>query len=259
MPTIDIPISADLQALLDLPPCDELKLPAPSPLKITLPTGGSLQAFTDISKGIPTDCSMIFNLMVQIAPFLAATECLFKLLALIGPLVDVVKGIGPPPDPIKLGKAIPKFLKAAADLAPCLLVTTGAPLIPFLRDLLCLIIKALKCFLGQMTSLLRLMKSISNQLSLARAAGNAELLRTLQCASDNANTSAEHLVKSIEPVGAILKLASPLMSIAGVGPIEFPELGEATDLESLEQMVKTLQGVVGALQVAVDALGGCGE
>jgi hypothetical protein len=257
MPTFDIPIPVDLQELLDLPPCDELKLPAPSPLKIQLPTGGSLQAFTDISKGIPTDCSMIFNLMLQIAPFLAATECLFKLLALIGPLVDVVKGIGPPPDAIKLGKAVPKFLKAAADLAPCLLVTTGAPLIPFLRDLLCLIMKALNCFLGQMKSLLRVMKQISNLVAMAEAAGNAELLRTLQCASDNANTSAEHLVKSIEPIGAILKLASPLMSLAGVGPIEIPTLGSSTDVAALEQMVKTLQGVVATLKVATDALGGC--
>ena len=41
---------------------------------------------------------MIFNLMLQIAPFLAATECLFKLLALIALLIDVIKGItGPTP------------------------------------------------------------------------------------------------------------------------------------------------------------------
>ena len=34
---------------------------------------------------------MTFSLMLQIAPFLASTECLFKVLALIGPLMDVVK------------------------------------------------------------------------------------------------------------------------------------------------------------------------
>lgn len=258
MPNIDIPLPVDLKALFDLPPCDDIKLPSPSPLKITLPTGGSINALTDISKGIPTDCSMIFNLMLQISPFLAATECLFKLLGLIAPLIDVVKGLGPPPDPIKLGSAIPKFLKAAADLAPCLLVVTGAPLIPFLRDLLCLIIKALNCFLGQMKTLLGIMKGITLQLDLATASGNTELQRTLQCAQDNAAISAEHLTKSIEPIGVILKLASPLMGLAGVGPIELPSIGSDTDLAALEETVRTLQGVVGTLQIAADALGGCG-
>jgi hypothetical protein len=258
MPNIDIPLPLDIKKLFDLPPCNDIKLPSPSPMKITLPTGGSINALTDISKGIPTDCSMIFNLMLQIAPFLAATECLFKLLGLIAPLIDVVKGLGPPPDPIKLGSAIPKFLKAAADLAPCLLVVTGAPLIPFLRDLLCLIIKALNCFLGQMKTLLGIMKGITLQLDAASAAGNTELQRTLQCAQDNAATSAEHLTKSIEPIGVILKLAAPLMGLAGVGPIEIPTIGSDADIASLEQTVKTLQGVVGTLQIAADALGGCG-
>jgi len=40
------------------------------------------------------------------------------------------------------------FAKAAADLAPCLLVPTPANLIPFLRDILCLILKLLHCFLN---------------------------------------------------------------------------------------------------------------
>jgi len=258
MPEIDIPLPLDVKKLFDLPPCADLKLPSPSPLKITLPTGGSINALTDISKGIPTDCSMIFNLMLQISPFLAATECLFKLLGLIAPLIDVVKALGPPPDPIKLGSAIPKFVKAAADLAPCLLVVTGAPLIPFLRDLLCLIIKALNCFLGQMKSLLGVMKGITLQLDAAQSSGNTELVRTLQCAQDNAATSADHLTKSIEPIGVILKLAAPLMGLAGIGPIELPSIGSETDIESLQEVVRTLQGVVGTLQIAADALGGCG-
>ncbi len=261
MPNIDIPISLDLKELLELPPCDDLKLPSPSPLKITLPTGGSINALTDISKGIPTDCSMIFNLMLQIGPFLAATECLFKLLGLIAPLIDVVKGLGPPPDPIKLGGAIPKFLKAAEEVMPCVLVVSGAPLLPFLKDLICLIIKALKCLLGQLKTLLGIMKGITLQLDLAAASGNTELQRTLQCAQDNAATSAEHLTKSIEPIGVILKLASPLMGLAGVGPIELPTIGSETDVESHAELVKTLQGVVGTLQIVAEVIpppGPCG-
>ena len=122
MPQIDIAVAPDLAALFDLPPCSDLSIPGPSPLTVTLPTGGSIKAFADISKGIPTDCSMTFSLMLQIAPFLAVSECLIKILKLLKPLIDVVKSLGPPPDPIKLPAAIEDFVKAAVDLAPCLLV-----------------------------------------------------------------------------------------------------------------------------------------
>jgi hypothetical protein len=257
MPNIDIPIPVDLKKAFDIPPCDMLKLPKPEPLSITLPTGGSLKAMTDVSKGIPTDCSMIFNLMLQLAPFMAATECLFKLLGIIAPLIDVVKGLAPL-NPIKLGQAIPKFLKAAEKLAPCLLVVTGAPLIPFLRDLLCLIIKALNCLIGQMKSLVGVMKGISVQLDAAKSSGNFELQQTLECAQENAALSAEHFTKALEPIGVILELAKPLMELAGVSAnIQLPTFGAQNDLESLEGAIRDLQGVIGTMEVVADALGGC--
>ena len=259
MPVIDIPVPLDLKKAFEIPPCKDLKLPSPEPLSITLPTGGSLKALTDISKGIPNDCSMTFNLMLQIAPFLAASDCLFKLLGIIAPLIDVIKGLGPPPNPFKLGSAIPKFLKAAEKLAPCLLVVTGAPLIPFLRDLLCLIIKALNCFLGQMKSLIGVMKGLTIQLDAAQSTGNFELQRTIECAQENAATSAQQLTRSLEPIGAILALAQPLMELAGISlTIQLPGPGSQADLDALEQTIKDIQGAVGTLQIVVDALGGCG-
>src|ERR1700738_3428453 len=121
MPNIDITVSADLQEAFQLPPCEEIKLPLPSPLKVQLPTGGTISALADISKGIPTDCSMTFSLMLQIAPLLASLECLLKILKLLKPLIDVVGSLGPPPDPIKLPKAIVEFMKAAEAIIPCLL------------------------------------------------------------------------------------------------------------------------------------------
>ena len=106
----------------------------PRPPRCSCRPAATLKAFTDISKGIPTDCAMTFNLLVQLAPLLASMECLLKILKLIKPLVDVVGSLGPPPDPIKLPKAIVDFTKAAVDLAPCLLIPTPANMIPFVRD-----------------------------------------------------------------------------------------------------------------------------
>jgi len=63
MPQIDIPLKPDIRKLLDMTPCEFVKLPAPAPMKVQLPTGSTIKAFTDISKGIPTDCSMTLNLL----------------------------------------------------------------------------------------------------------------------------------------------------------------------------------------------------
>jgi len=254
MPNIDIPIPKDLTKAFQLPPCAQLKLPKPSPLKVHLPTGGTISAFADLSKGIPSDCAMTFSLMLQIAPFLASTECLLKVLGLIGPLIEVIKGL---PDPVKIAQAVPKFLKAAEAVMPCVAVVTGLGIIPFLKDLICLIIKALNCFLGQMKSLLGVMNGLSVQLLSAQTLGNTELVESLQCEQENAQLQAQHLTAAIEPIGVILDLAGTIFGIAGMEPIKLPSVGSPADLAALNQLVETIQGAVGALEIAAEALGGC--
>src|SRR5262245_39381898 len=257
MAEIDIPLKPDVRALLDIPECKFIRLPLPSPTKVQLPTGASLKAFTDISKGIPTDCSLSFNLLLPLAPLLASMECLVKILKLIKPLIDVVGSLGPPADPIKLPKAIVDFGKAAADLAPCLLIPTPANMIPFIRDLLCLILKMLQCFIGELRTVVGLMSGLTLQLNLAQASGNIELQQSLECAQENAALSAQPLTSAIEPLGVILDLVGPLMGIAGVQPIKLPQIGSDTDLEALNSAIEALQTVASTIQVAADALGGC--
>jgi hypothetical protein len=253
MPKVDIEVDPDLRKLFDIPPCEDVAIPFPSPMKVQLPTGGSFTAFADISKGIPTDCALTFSLLVQLAPFLAATECLMKVLKLLKPLIDIVKGLPLPPP-----AAIAEFGKAAADLMPCILALTPAGVIPFVRDLLCLIHKALHCFLGQMKSLLKVMEGLELKLNLAQNSGNDELAKTIRCAQRNADAQAQHLVASIEPIGVLLDLAGALFGIAGVPTIKFPSVGGPTDLESLHKLIDSIQGVDAIIVVAADALGGCG-
>jgi hypothetical protein len=252
-------VSADLQKLFELPACVDIKLPPPEKLEITLPTGGSLQAIADISKGIPNDCSLIVSLMLQIAPFLASIECLFKLLGVIGPLIDVIKGLGPPPDPFKLGSAIPKFLKAAEKLLPCLLVVTGAPVIPFLRDLLCLILKVLHCLIGEIKSIVDIMHGLTLRINVAKASGNIELQQALECAQENALLSAQHVGNSLGPVSTILKLVEPLLELVGLPAIQLPALGSQTDIQALQRTLQTLQDIEKILQEVVNnpLIGGC--
>jgi hypothetical protein len=259
MPNIDIPLPADLTKAFQLPTCKEISLPVVKPMKITLPTGGTLSGLSDLSRGIPTDCSVTFSLMLQIAPFLASTECLFKVLGLIGPLMDVISVLtSPPPDPIKLGKAVPKLVKAFEALAPCIAVVTGLGIIPFLKDLICFILKALNCFLGQMKSLLGILNGLTLRLNDAISSGNTELADTLQCAQNDALAQGGQLTNAIEPISVIIGMVGTLAGFAGQEiKVDFPSPGGTVNVDSLNAIVQAVQAAVGALTVISEGLGGC--
>jgi hypothetical protein len=253
MPNIDITVSADLEEMFDLPACSDISLPPPKPITLQLPGGGSLSSFSDLSKGIPTDCAMTFSLLLQLGPFLASIECLVKVLQLIQPLIDVVTSIT---NPVKLATAVPKFVSAAGPVLKCVASFTPLGLIPFIIDLLNLILKVLNCFLNQMKSVLQILNETGPQIIIAQAAGNTDLFQSLTCAQNNAMTQAQHLTSSLGALGVILDLASDLMQLANVPPITLPTIGAATDLNSLNQVVKTVQTLVVDLQSVVDGLGG---
>lgn len=246
---IDIPLPDALKELVSQPVC--IPLPKAGKAELTLPSGGKLKGIVDITKAIPDDCSLTFSLVLQLAPLLASIECLVKLLKLVKPLIDVIKGLPTPPF-----KALEEFGQAAVELAPCLALPTPVVMIPFVRDILLLIIKLLKCITGQLKSILAVMGGLALQIQSAQQAGNTELLAALQCAQKNAETSSQHMMSAIDPVLVLLSLAEPFMGIAGVSPIKTPTIGSATDIASLQNVVNTLDELVKALQLVADALGG---
>jgi hypothetical protein len=246
----DIPVSDELQEALNGLECEALRIPKPTPLKITLPMG-ELHALSDISKGIPNDCSMTFNLMLQLAPFLASITCLLRILKLLKPLVDVVTGLTkmPPKPPVQ---AIQDLASAAIELAPCFAMP--AAVIPFAKDIICFIRAVLQCLLTQLKSVRDMMSGLS--LRMEAAAGNDDLLATLNCAQQNAQNSVDNLTQAIEPIGAIISLASPVLQMAGMPSISLQTPGASPqDLAGLNALIDTLQGVVDA----IDELGICGS
>jgi hypothetical protein len=254
MANIDIKLPAAIQDQLSIPACIDLSLPKPTLPQIRLPTGGTIQGIADLTKGIPSDCSLNFSLALQLAPIMASIECLVKLLGLIKPLIDVVQGLGPPPDLIKLGNAIPAFLKAAEALAPCLLVPTPLAMIPFVKDILLLLISLLRCLIQQLRSIVELLNGLELSIASATADGNTELLATLQCAQGNAQTAANGTMQGIEPIKVLLELAGPFLGIAGIQPITIPAIAPAADLAALTSVLNTLQTVVDTMQAIVDVL-----
>ncbi len=251
MANIDIPVPDELQKLMAAPKCLDLRPPPPQQLKVTLPSGGALTALSDLGKAVPTDCSLTFSLMLQIMPLMASMECLLKVLKLLKPLTDAVTNFPPSP------KLLKDIAEAVTDLAPCFLMVTPAGMIPFVRDILCLILAVLRCLIGQLQTLSELMGGLTLQLADAEKAGNRALAESLKCAQENSLIEMQHLMNGFGPIGVVLDLMSPMMSIAGVGAIKLPALGDDASTEAMTQTLDTLQQTVDTIQSVVDTLGGC--
>lgn len=249
---IDIALREDLQEALKQPICADVSLPKPGDVSITLPSGGKIKGIADITKGIPSDCSLTFSLMLQLGPILANLECFIKLLKLIEPLIEVIKGLPFPPV-----EAIKKFGEAVPPVVECITALTFAGIPLFIKDIICLIIKLLNCMIGQMKSLLALLGGLQLRIDAAEAEGNTELLESLDCARENAMCSSQAAMQAFEPVTLILEMAAPLLEIAGQPAIEIPSVAPVEDIETAEQAVATLEEFVQTLQLAADALGGC--
>jgi hypothetical protein len=249
MVDIDIAISGSLQSAFDLPPCDAIRLPMPEPLQITLPSGGSIKALTDISKGIPNDCSMSFNLLLQLQPLLVALECPMRMLKLLKPIADIVGALASTPPKPPPASAVTDLADAVLKITPCFLSLAGIP--AFVLDILRLLRAILNCLLHQMRSVRDLMNGLS--LRLAAAEGNDDLMEQLGCAQENAGRAMQNLTQAIDPIVAFVSLISPFVEIAGMD-LDFqlvPPAAPPEDLAAFDEIIATLQTAVDAIDLIV--------
>lgn len=253
MSRIDIKLPPALQKQLAMPVCADLRLPKPRLPQIRLPTGGRIKAIADLTRGVPSDCSLNINIALQLAPVMASIECLVKILALVKPLIDVIKGLAPL-DPLKLANAVPEFVKAAAALKDCLLVPTPLAMIPFVKDILLLIIAMLRCLVGQVRSIVDKLAGLELKIATARSSGNSDVLASLECTRENFMVAMDSTMMGMEPIGVLLELAGPFMGIAGVDPIKLPAMAASGDLAAIEQNLASLQQVIDTMQAIVDVL-----
>jgi len=253
MTRIDIKLPPALQKQMALPRCADLRLPKPKLPQIRLPTGGRIKAIADLTRGVPSDCSLNINIALQLAPIMASIECLVKVLGLVKPLIDVVKGLAPL-DPPALLKAVPSFVKAADAMKDCLLVPTPLVMIPFVKDILLLIIAMLRCLIGQIRGIVDKLAGLELKIASARTSGNTDVLASLECSRENFMVAMDSTMMGIEPIGVLLELAGPFMGIAGVDAIKLPAMAGANDLAAIEQNLASLQQVIDTMQAIVDLL-----
>ncbi len=197
---------------------------------IQVPTGGELLGFNNPYPAL-SECSAIINLQTQVAPLITSMSCQLKVLNLLKPLIEVIKGL-----PSPSVTALEEFSEAAAALAPCLLLTAPASVLPFVRDLLCVEISSLNCFLRNLQSILE------------EASGGP---------SSPFQSQVHSVLNSYPPIVGTLKLGGELFQIAGLNVPEAPTLSAATDPASLEADQSAIHSFISSLQSIVDALGGC--
>ena len=191
-------------------------MPTLTTTKLTLPSGGTLQGFPTLAAQTAA-CSAVSNLLAQAAPLLAAMPCQSKVLNLLRPLIDIILALPNPPV-----RAMQNFAKAAEDLEPCFFTTTPAALLPLIRDLICLEIRGLTCFLNNLK------------------------------AAQSRPSTLPAVLSSYAPIVNPLNLAGSLFVAAGLQPPQPPAL--SGDIAADTAAVKTF---IATLQSAADPLGGC--
>jgi hypothetical protein len=251
--TLEVPLPAGVKKRLQTPIC--IPMPKPGKAKITLPFGGAtIEAFNDITKGIPDDCSLNFSLMLQVAPLLANMKCLIEALKVVEPLITLITALGKADLPA-IAQALPKFLEAVPPLVDCIAkFFVGVPL--FLRDLLLMLAKLLGCVVQSLRSALAVMSGLQLQIASAQADNNTALLAALECAQEQAQASAQHALTAVDPLLVILSLCEPLFGLAGVSPIQTPQLASDGSLEGLQTMIEVLDTLAKTLRTVAEALGG---
>lgn len=189
--------------------------------KLSLPGGALLQGFPALAAQTAA-CSATASLLSQVSPLLAAMHCQTKVLKLLAPLIDVIKGLPNPP-----ASAMASFAKAAVDLQPCLAALAPASQIDLAREVICLEISGLRCFLDSLNSAM------------------------------NSPAAAGGILASYAPIVGVLNLARDVFLQAGIDVPQAPTLSGKTDHASLSADAKTVQAFLSGLQSIADIIGGC--
>ena len=230
-------------------PCVELKPLGDIP-EIKLLGGAELQAFVDVAAGPPTDCKLTLNLLVQIAPLLASTACLFKILDVISKIKDFADG-AKDLDIVKLGTAVPKLIDAITKLEGCIPALQIPRLVLMVSGILKLVIRFLSCFINQLESIIEFRAS----LDFAAADGNPVLKEALTCAQNSADAAQENLLKSIGPLKPVLDIVGMVGGLAGLS-LELPDTASLSAGGDVTSTIASVKQAIDSLQNIADNLPG---
>ena len=197
---------------------------------------------------------MNISLMLQVAPMMASMECLLKVLGFIGSVVSALQSVSNPPQIIP---AFGKIISAGLAMQDCVNIAIPGFIstICFVKGLLELVASLILCTVSQLESVLAMMSGLQIQLTAAQAAGNTDLIAQLTCAQENASTAAAGTMQGLQPVMALLAIASPFLQIAQISlNVSVPSAVDPTDLQAMQTMLQTLGTVAQTIKTVADAL-----
>jgi hypothetical protein len=220
--------------------------PAPQSRSITIPGGGNLTATANLPAMLPDQCTVSFNLMLQLGPFLGATECLVNVLKLLESIVGFAQAAPNLKDmvdkAVEVGERFDPVLK-------CITAWSPVGICPFIKDVLTMIADALECVLELLDSVVSQQAELN--VKLADAEDNPELAETLQTAIDNTNQLSEHGMSSLGPIFALLGTMSGFLSMLQLPALELPSLDDLSGgdisaaLQPLHDVLDTLRELIG--------------
>lgn len=222
-------------------PLDEISIPS-----IKFPAGAELKGIADFTAGVPSNCKLNLNLLIQLGPMLASMGCILKILQVLGTVVEFANAA---PNLPKMADKALTLAKTFEEMSTCIPPLAPLSFALMIKGILELVINVLSCLIDSLASLLEFQLS----LDFAAAEGNPVLTETLECARKNADTSMKNLMTSMEPVMVVMTVVGSVASLAGLS-IELPDLsavGKAGDaaktIESLKQSIDGLKSVIDAL------------
>ncbi len=220
-----------------------VEIPQISIPTVSLPMGIELQAVADFSKGPPTNCALLQNLMVQLMPALAGLTCIFKILGVIAALEKFMQ------NPVNPSSAT-GVLTAIGDMGECITsIIPGTALFEMIKSILLLVIEYLKCFVEAIKSVLDFQVGID----LNGAAGNPALLQSLQCASDNAATTMQQMMMALAPIQPLFKMLEPVIKLSNL-PIQLPSIADITGAKDVAEAVDKLDAMLTEMQQIVASI-----
>ena len=220
-----------------------VEIPKISVPTVSLPMGIELQAIADLSKGPPTNCALLQNLMLQLMPTLAGLTCIFKILGVIAALEKFMQ------NPVNPSSAT-GVLTAIGDMGECITsILPGTALFEMIKSILVLVIEYLKCFVEAIKSVLDFQVGIN----LNAAAGNPALLQSLQCASDNAATTMQQMMMALAPIQPLFKMLEPVIKLANL-PIQLPSIADITGAKDVAEAVDKLDAMLTEMQQIVASI-----
>jgi hypothetical protein len=198
-----------IPSILDL--CHPMTL-SPGPQCITFPGGAELCAQMGFETGDLTEItkSLLGQVNAAMMPLIPAFDLMDVALSVLECIKAIPDSLGPPPDPSKILKCIPK-LKEAVDKVLKLIPIVSIPALA--KSLIEVLITAL---LGVKLNLLAMLK---RQTSLIDAANNANQLGNLtfktavDCAQQNLDIQVQNIGAGMLPLNRLISLLNFFLAI----------------------------------------------